>query len=154
MRQKIIETLEQHNTDSSRNVLASIQLNCKRNRPSPLKDAPKVQAPAQAGEPPSRIDCSARCFACTELRVARTGSAVCDSACWRPTSTRLCFGTLHAGRDDGEGFIHPAASERWPSFLSPHQRDGPPPPARGCAFNPSAPPSPPVCSVCCVFDSK
>ena len=30
LRQKIIETLEQRNTDSSRNVLASIQLNCKR----------------------------------------------------------------------------------------------------------------------------
>ena len=55
LRQKIIETLEQRNTDSSRKVLASIQSNRKRKKPDSLKDAPKVQDPAQTGEPPSRI---------------------------------------------------------------------------------------------------
>ena len=54
---KIIRTLEQRNTDSSRKALASIQGRRKRTKLGSLKDTPEVQAPPapHAAEPPDRI---------------------------------------------------------------------------------------------------
>ena len=53
--EKIIKTLKQHNTDSSRKALASIKGRSKQKKTSPLNCAPDVQVPPQAGEPPYRI---------------------------------------------------------------------------------------------------
>jgi len=53
--EKIIITLKQRNTDSSRKALASIKGRYKQRKASPLNCAPDVQAPPQEGEPPTRM---------------------------------------------------------------------------------------------------
>ena len=90
-----------------------------------LKDAPEAQAPALAGEPSNRIPIvqqgvlrRPRAPRRAHSRPRAPRGAVCDSACGRPTSRKLRFGSLHAGRErrcvsyDGGGFIHPAARRR------------------------------------------
>ena len=92
---KIIRTLEQRNTDSSRKALSSIQGRRKRTKLSSLKDTLEVQAPPapHAGEPPDRIPLVQQGVLgrprAPRRAFAPARAAICDFACMRKQETTL-----------------------------------------------------------------
>ena len=124
--EKIKKTLIDRNTESSRKVLGKIPERHKRNKPSSLKDAPEVQALPLAGEPPNIVQQGVLRLPGAQRRGTRPRAlrSVTPRA-GAPEAGSRYASALYAPAesdgalsDDGGGFNHLAASERWPTCLS------------------------------------